>query len=154
MLLKHPEDPIGASYLLKVTKHARGITRQHLCMRGIGLLQAITIIDEVPTIPDLLYEAHASGLITYEQLEDVDDADLILFGKTIEGPDSYVLAEVSLTINDHDIGQAHRRAAVLTADSGVQTKAAVIGAQISDANWDLAKNSNVAVIIEPDEERG
>ena len=143
----------GTDYERRIVRRSRGIVERQLGIRQAQLLQAVTVPDNT-TVPNLLRNAVAGGAISGEQEEDVDDADIILFGNTSDGSDSYVVAEVSITIDDHDVDRAYRRAAVLHAASGVPAKAAVIGAQISDANRERAENLNVGVVIAAPRARG
>ena len=143
----------GTDYERRIVRRSRGIVERQLGIRQAQLLQAVTVPDNT-TVPNLLRNAVVGGAISGEQEEDVDDADIILFGNTSDGSDSYVVAEVSITIDDHDVDRAYRRAAVLHTASGVPAKAAVIGAQISDANRERAENLNVGVVIAAPRARG
>lgn len=143
----------GTEYERRIVRRSRGLVERQLGIRQARLLQAVTVPDNT-TVPDLLRNAVAGGVISGEQEEDVDEADLILFGNTSDGSDSYVVAEVSITIDDHDVDRAYRRAAVLHAASGVLAKAAVIGAQISEANRERAESLNVGVVIAAPRVRG
>ena len=136
----------GTDYERRIVRRSRGIVRRHFGIPQAQLLQAVSIPDNT-TVTNLLYEAMESGVISHDQADDVDDADIILFGNTPDGSESYVLAEVSITIDDHDVDRAHQRATLLSAASGVQTKAAVIGTQISNANRERAASLDVAVVM-------
>ena len=143
----------GTDYERRIVRRSRGLVERQLGIGQARLLQAVTVPDNT-TVPDLLRNAVMGGLISGEQEEDVDEADLILFGNTSDGSDSYVVAEVSITIDDHDVDRAYRRAAILNVASGVPAKAAVIGAQISDANRQRAESLNVGVVIAAPRVRG
>ena len=143
----------GTDYERRIVRRSRGLVERQLGIGQARLLQAVTVPDNT-TVPDLLRNAVMGGLISGEQEEDVDEADLILFGNTSDGSESYVVAEVSITIDDHDVDRAHRRAAALNAASRVPAKAAVIGAQISDANRQRAESLNVGVVIAAPRVRG
>ena len=136
----------GTDYERRIVKRSRGLAQRYLSIKQARLLQAISLPDD-PTIPNLLQDAVASGVITYEQADDVDESDLIMLGNTADNLDSYVLAEVSITIDDHDVDRAQRRAAALSVAAGVPVVAAVIGTNISDANRERANDSNVAIIM-------
>ena len=136
----------GTDYERRMVRRSRNIVQRYLGIRQAQLLQAISIPDNT-SIPNLLYDAMGSGVISQEQVNDVDDADLVLFGSSADGSESYVLAEVSITIDDSDIDRTHRRAAALNTASGVPARAVVIGAQISDVNRERADSLNVAVAI-------
>ena len=55
----------------------------------------------------LLDEAEKQGVIKAEETDELDKADLIL---TTDGPTDYILAEVSITIQQDDINRAAERA--------------------------------------------
>ena len=136
----------GTDYERRIVRRSRGIVQRHLGIRQVQLLQAISVPDNT-AVPNLLNDAMESGAISHEQADDVDDADIILFGNASDGLDFYVVAEVSITIDDHDVDRAYRRAALLSAASGTQARAAVIGTRISNANRDRANSLDVAVVI-------
>ena len=59
------------------------------------------------TLTGLLDEAEKQGVIEAEETNELDKADLIL---TTDGPTDYILAEVSITIQQDDIDRAAERA--------------------------------------------
>ena len=59
----------------------------------------------------LLDAAETQGNITADETDELDQTDLIL---TADGPTDYILAEISITIQQHDIDRAAHRAALLT----------------------------------------
>ena len=136
----------GTEYERRIARRARRIANRHLGIRQVQYLLAISVPDN-PTVEALLNHATESGIISHVQADDLDDADLILFGKTADDRDCYAVAEVSITIDDSDVDRAHRRAAALNAATGAPAQAAVIGMQISDANRERADSLNVAIVL-------
>ena len=68
---------------------------------------------------DTLDEAEAAGRITEEMATAIGVSDLIMWGiSRIDASPMYVLAEVSGTLNRHDIARAQERAAALQAATG------------------------------------
>ena len=56
----------------------------------------------------LLDDAETRGNINADETDELDKTDLIL---TADGPTGYILAEISITIQQHDIDRAAHRAA-------------------------------------------
>ncbi len=139
----------GSEYERKIARNSSRYLRQHANIRNARLLQAVTVPDN-PHIPDLMADAVASGAISDDQADELDRADLILLGETTEGHPTYAVAEVSATIDDHDVDRAGRRAAILRTASDVSATAIVIGAAISDANRQRAGNIGVTIVIVPE----
>ena len=63
----------------------------------------------------LLDDAETRGNINADETDELDKTDLIL---TADGPTDYILAEISLTIQQHDIDRAAHRAALLAKATG------------------------------------
>ena len=63
----------------------------------------------------LLDDAEKRGTIDADETDELDKTDLIL---TADGPTDYILAEISITIQQHDIDRAAHRAALLAKATG------------------------------------
>ena len=74
----------------------------------------------------LLDDAETQGNINADETDELDKADLIL---TADGPTDYILAEISITIQQHDIDRAAHRAALLAKATGQSVTPFAIGAQ-------------------------
>ena len=80
----------------------------------------------------LLDDAETQGNINADETDETDEtdeldkADLIL---TADGPTDYILAEISITIQQHDIDRAAHRAALLAKATGQSVTPFAIGAQ-------------------------
>ena len=75
----------------------------------------------------LLDDAETRGNINAdEKTDELDKTDLIL---TADGPTGYILAEISITIQQHDIDRAAHRAALLAKATGHSVTPFAIGAQ-------------------------
>ena len=136
----------GTDYERKVARRAARIVRRYLDIRNAELVYSLANL-ESPHLSNLLYQATEDRLISDEQANDLEDTDLILLGRNPEGEPIYIVAEVSITIDDSDVDRAARRARALQTASGVAARAAVIGTAISDANRQRAVQSGVVVII-------
>ena len=136
----------GTAYERKVARRAASAVRRYLDIRNAELVYSLSN-PENPHLSNLLYEATEAHVISDEQANDLEDTDLILLGRNPDGEPIYIVAEVSITIDDSDVDRAAQRARALQTASGVATRAAVIGTAISDANRQRADQSGVAVII-------
>ncbi len=135
----------GTSYERKIAKRAARIVRRYLDVRNAELVYSLANPGNAH-LSNLLYQATEDGLISDEQANDLEDADLILLGSGPGGEPAYVVVEVSITVADSDVDRAARRARALQTASGVATQAAVIGTAISDANRQRADEERVAYI--------
>ena len=136
----------GTDYERKVAKRAPRAARRYLGLQQASVVYGITVPDD-NRIADLLRRATEAGTITDEQAEELERADLILSGVFSDDELSYAVAEVSVTIDEHDVDRARGRARILQDASRALAKAAVIGTTISDANRQRAEQDNVAVVI-------
>ena len=92
----------GADYERKVSKRAPRIARRHLYLQRVSVVYGITVPDN-KTIAELLDRATENGSITDEQAGELERADLILAGANPADEPAYAVAEVSLTIDEHDV---------------------------------------------------
>ena len=74
----------------------------------------------------LLDAAETQGNINADETDELDKTDLIL---TADSPTDYILAEISLTIQQYDVDRAAHRAALLAKATGQSVTPFAIGAQ-------------------------
>ena len=74
----------------------------------------------------LLDEAESQGLIVPEDTDEVEQADLVL---TADGPADYLLAEVSITVQQDDVDRATERSRLLAKATGRTVTPFAIGAR-------------------------
>ena len=74
----------------------------------------------------LLGDAEKQGTIDADETDELDKTDLIL---TADGPTDYILAEISITIQQHDVDRAAHRAALLAKATGQTVTPFAFGAQ-------------------------
>ena len=72
-------------------------------------------------------QAAERGDITWDEADDIVRADVIVSATSQEGTPVYVLAEISITVQEKDRDRARRRAALLEKATGVTAIPAVIG---------------------------
>ena len=91
----------------------------------------------------LLDEAEKQGVIEAEETDELDKADLIL---TTDGPTDYILAEVSITIQQDDIDRAVERARLFAKATARTVAPVAIGAS---EDTDLQRE-HVQIILIPE----
>ena len=91
----------------------------------------------------LLDEAEKQGVIKAEETDELDKADLIL---TTDGPTDYILAEVSITIQQDDIDRAAERARLFAKATARTVAPVAIGAR---EDTDLQRE-HVQIILIPE----
>ena len=121
--------------------------------RRLGLTRPVIVqartLPENDIIPSLLDDAVDDGRITEEQADEIDLVDIIVRGNDPDGILTYAAAEVSLTIEIHDVTRAHDRAHLLALATRAPVKAAVIGTAITDDAQDAALSHDVTCIVLP-----
>ena len=91
----------------------------------------------------LLDEAEKQGVIKAEETDELDKADLIL---TTDGPTDYILAEVSITIQQDDIDRAAERARLFAKATARTVAPVAIGTR---EDTDL-RREHVQIILIPE----
>ena len=81
-------------------------------------------------------EAAERGDITWDEADEIGLADLTVIGTNQDGQQVYVIAEVSITVQQDDRDRAVYRAALLERATGVTTVPVVIGRSEEDAEGD------------------
>ncbi len=144
------DNGFGENYESKIAKNIMSIARQQLEFRRIQVLatRAAGITTELQmTIED----AEDTNLITKDEADQLILADLILIGEHPHaGPNTYMLAELSITIGEDDIRRASDRARILRTATGRSARPTVIGARIDPDRSELAKNEGVFVTLTPE----
>ena len=137
---------IGTDYERKVARRIRRTAARNLSIQNAQLVQSVTITDN-PFITNLSDAAVGNGIITTNQADELEDADIVVRGADSDGDEAYAVAELSVTIHHDDIDRALDRAKILQQATAKASVPAVIGADISDENREYARSLDVAVII-------
>lgn len=108
---------------------------------------------QIPSVlRGMISVAVSSGVIEQEQAGHIYSTDCILSG-TINGAYTYVMAEISTTIDDKDIIRARDRAQAIKEVTRSESVPVVIGGFISARMRKIAENEGVRVIVSPEMER-
>ena len=131
-----------------------GNIRPLVCQR-FGLRRPVVLKSRFISMDAALYEqlyaAESGGVITEDQLLQLEQADFILSAQRKESRAAlYLVVEVSRTVNERDIARAHSRAATLAAATGAETLPLVIGNFIPEPQERQAQELQVAVLQRPE----
>ena len=83
-------------------------------------------------LQDIVLSASKNGAITAHESNQLQVANLVVSGTDHNGDAVYVLAEISITVQDNDIDRARYRAQILQKATGVTTMAAAIVATLPE----------------------
>ena len=137
---------VGADLERKVHANVSHFARR-LKLRKIHILQS-QFIDDNKELHDCLAHAEDQGIISLEQGDQIQVADIIFRGQHRESAQSmHVVAEVSRSIADHDIVRAADRAQIWSLVTECETLAVVIGARIEPKQQALAQERSVIILI-------
>ena len=103
----------------RLVRRELGLTSPAVVMRGRGNTAT-------PPMPEIDQAAEA-GKITWNESDDLVMADVIVRATGQDGAPVYVVAEISITVQERDRVRAQRRAALLEKATGVTTIPVVIG---------------------------
>ena len=122
------------------------IAKDHLDLtRGRVLLSRSREMD--PSLRAVLDQAEAQGLVSDDEISNLEVADIIMRGR--RGRDQryiHLVAEVSRTISNNDIRRAQERARTLAATTQEETTAAVIGSTVNPPQQKLAMDLGVVIV--------
>lgn len=148
------EDHVGHLRGDALENQLQGNIRPLVCQR-FGLRRPVVLKSRFISLDAALYEqlyaAESGGVITEDQLLQLEQADFILAAQRKESRAAlYLVVEVSRTVNERDIARAHSRAATLAAATGAETLPLVIGNFIPEPQERQAQELQVAVLQRPE----
>ena len=136
----------------RLSGNIRPLVCQRFGLRWPAILKS-RFISLDPALYEQLYAAESGGVITEDQILQLEQADFILSAQRKETRAAlYLVVEVSRTVNDGDITRASSRAATLAAATGTETLALVVGNFIPAPQERRARELQVAVIQRPETE--
>ena len=148
------EDHVGHLRGDALENQLQGNIRPLVCQR-FGLRRPVVLKSRFISLDAALYEqlyaAESGGVITEDQLLQLEQADFILSAQRKESRAAlYLVVEVSRTVNERDIARAHSRAATLAAATGAETLPLVIGNFIPEPQERQAQELQVALLQRPE----
>ena len=148
----HVSNMVGANYEGEAARLAPRRLRQHLEVLNARVVHR----------PGYRYDNFMGNLtaaatqdrrIDDDEADDLERADLVLTGTSPRGREVYILAEVSVTVQQEDVAGAKRRAALLQQATGVETLPAVMGNFINrQATEDAVGDRVTFVPVRPEQQ--
>ena len=123
---------LGTNYEGKATTLAARMARRKLGLANPTVVAMGWANNMALPLPEA-DQAAERGDITWDEADDIVRADVIVSGTDQDGSRRYVLAEISITVQEQDRARAQRRAALLEKATGVPTIAVVIGIEEEEA---------------------
>ena len=135
---------IGTDYERKAARRASRLANRYLGMADMPVIYAVTMPDN-NQFPEILDNAIRAGRMDENEAEELEEVDIVM-----RGPGGYVMAEVSVTLDETDVQRARERAGLLSKAVTEPVRAIVIGARALDVAYQLAADNHVAVMILPE----
>lgn len=135
---------IGSDYERRAARVVLRRLKWHLNIDQSEILRSSTVLGN-PDVTNLLNRVVDAGIVSNDEAEDLELADIIIRGQDAGGATVHVVVEVSVTIHEEDIERASRRAAVLERAAGGTIHAVVIGESASPASLEMAEQEKVTV---------
>ena len=117
---------LGTNYEGKATTFAPRMARRNLGLANPRVVAMGLANNMALPLPEA-DQAAERGDITWDEADDIVRADVIISATDQDGAQRYVLAEISITVQERYRVRAHRRAALLEKATGVTTIPVVIG---------------------------
>ena len=136
----------GSDYERRATRRVPSLLSRYLRLSRIQALHS-PLQETAPFLVEMINNALTAHDITDSEANDLEEADIIVSANNAAGDSTYLVAEVSITIHDHDVDRARERADILAKVAVAEVRAAVIGTDISEANRERAESSNVGVLM-------
>ena len=117
---------MGTNYEGKATTFAPRLARRILGLSSTTVVGRGWANNMALPLPEA-DQAAERGDITWDEADDIVRADVIVSGTAQDGAAVYVVAEISITVQERDRARAQRRAGLLEKATGVATIPVVIG---------------------------
>ena len=106
------------------------------------IIRSDAVLDN-PDISILMGRAIDAGIVSEDEAEDMELADIIIRGQDPDGATVYAVVETSVTVHGDDIERASQRAAILRRAIGGTVHAVVVGEAAASADLEFAELANV-----------
>ena len=130
------------SDIVNIASRRLGLTHAHIIQSWI--------VARSPEFQGLINDAEDQNIITEEQGDHLERADVILSARRRDDRQAvHAVAEVSINVADYDITRARERADTLSAVMGTPALALTVGGNIGLAQQELADSLGVTTVIVP-----
>ena len=106
------------------------------------IIRSDAVLDN-PDISILMGRAIDAGIVSEDEAEDMELADIIIRGQDPDAATVYAVVETSVTVHGDDIERASQRAAILRRAIGGTVHAVVVGEAAASADLEFAELANV-----------
>lgn len=139
----------GAEAERRVHSNIVNIASRRLRLTHAHIIQS-WIVPRSPEFQGLINDAEDQSIITEEQGDHLERADVILSARRRDDRQAvHAVAEVSINVADYDITRARERADTLSTIMGTPALALTVGGNIEPAQQELADSLGVTTIIVP-----
>ena len=107
------------------------------------IIRSDAVLDN-PEISILMGRAIDAGIVSEDEAEDMELADIIIRGQDPDAATVYAVVETSVTVHGDDIERASRRAAILRRAIGGTVHAVIVGEAAASADLEFAELANVS----------
>ena len=107
------------------------------------IIRSDAVLDN-PDISILMGRAIDAGIVSEDEAEDMELADIIIRGQDPDAATVYAVVETSVTLHGDDIERASRRAAILRRAIGRTVHAVVVGEAAASADLEFAELADVS----------
>jgi hypothetical protein len=135
---------IGSDHERRAARRASRLAQRQMDMASMRVIYAITLPDN-NRLPEMLDLACDAGRIDSAEADELENADIVL-----EGEGQFILAEISVTLDENDIHRARSRADLLAQATLSTVRAAAIGTYALEPARQHAVDNDVAILILPD----
>ena len=122
----HLSNLMGTNYESAVARLADRLARRHLRVRNPTVVARAKGANATLPLP-VGDQAAEAGRISWDEADDLALSDVIVAGLAEEGENVFVVAEISMTVQQRDRGNAVRRADILQRATGIPTIPVTIG---------------------------
>ena len=132
----------GSNYERRASRVALRRVKRHLNIDPAEIIRSDAVQDK-PDISNLLNRAVDAAIVSEDEAEDMELADIIIRGQDPNETTVYAVVETSVTVHGDDIERASRRAAILRRAIGGTVHAVVVGEAAASADLEFAELANV-----------
>ena len=132
----------GSNYERRASRVALRRVKRHLNIDPAEIIRSDAVQDK-PDISNLLNRAVDAAIVSEDEAEDMELADIIIRGQDPDAATVYAVVETSVTVHGDDIERASRRADILRRAIGGTVHAVVVGEAAASADLEFAELANV-----------
>ena len=133
----------GSNYERRASRVVLRRLKRHLNIAPAEIIRSGAAQDK-PDICNLLNRAVDAGIVSEDEAEDMELADIIIRGQDPDEVTVYAVVETSVTVHGDDIDRASRRAGILRRAIGGTVHAVVVGEAAASADLEFAELANVS----------